>query len=82
MSTTNKKQKPWEAIKRLIYLPVNEQMILREELICTLETYLKTCKTPEDLKMLNGESHGLWFGDVRILAMLGACGNRIYNNQE
>ncbi len=74
---------PKQVIKNLISLPVYDQMAMKEKLIKALESYLKTCKTPDDLDCLNNgnDGKGLWFGDARILALIGAYGGRIYSNQ-
>ena len=78
-STEQIKSDRREAIKRLISRPTKEQLRLRDELIETLEAYLTVCETTDDLNVLNNwGGQGLWLGDARIIAMLGACGAKIY----
>jgi hypothetical protein len=68
-----------ENIRSIIRLPVADQMMMKEQLHTVLKQYLKTRKTTEDIEFLNHGTggYGLWFGDVRTIAMLGACGARL-----
>lgn len=71
----------------LVRLPAEKQMEpdQNKEIIYILGQYLNQCEDMDDLDLLNnnGDSGlGLWFGDVRILAMIGAAGNRIINGSK
>ncbi len=71
----------------LARLPAEKQMQTEQnkEIIYILGQYLKECENMDDLDLLNNKGDsglGLWFGDVRIIAMIGATGTRILNTKE
>lgn len=69
-----------KTILDLINRPCKEQMLIRDDLIPALEVYLILCETPDDLNVLNNwQGQGIWIGDARIIALLGAAGAKIYN---
>lgn len=70
-------------MKEFICLPIAEQMAQRNDLYKELESYLSQCETMEDIELLNHGANGigLWFGDCRTIALLGATASRILNRE-
>lgn len=76
------KRKARTEILKMCALSVFEQMDRNEEVIEKLIDYLETCKDLDDIAELNMKNlpNGLWFGDCRIIGLIGAYTHEILFN--